>query len=605
MRLAGIKLSLATAFLLSFGISPFSFAQNQIQKKEITRDALGAETLKIDTSLVLVDAAVVSKRTNGMVGDLKREDFQLYEDGRPQEITHFSKEELPLSVVLLLDVSSSVFPVIEKIRDSAQDALAKLKPTDRVAVMLFASRAKLTASLTTNRRTVTNALEDFWENVREVGSEGTVIGEGVYTAARYLRQKTEPAERRAIILITDDEDYGFGRPPQGLVLRELHAGNITLSAIVVNPRRKSRAGIAMSVSTAAMLAAINPISGAIMLGSALIFGNSKKPPSTSSFYSENTGGVTVNTKKEDVERMFVEMMAMLRTRYTFGYAMPEQSGQEDERRFREIKLNVTESARKQKGDMVVLARRGYFRNRKQQPESAALALVRRPPEMFERVASSNYPGVAAWLAQSRTELSASNELAEIEPSAPTEKTVAVGASFGLPELHIIKKATLAPKYGCNSSGDLAAGFQGSALFLSEYSRNRNIPDLLFAGSCDSPDIFRASTVEGDMALIADLGDVPIEEVSASQAFNSEKVYSPSGFYKFSIGVKADFNHTYAVLVSKNDIRGLFVFRVVGYIPNERADIVYAVKEYQILSVKGRADGFNWERKNSRSPEIKQ
>ncbi len=591
MRLAGIKILLPAVFLLSFGVSASCFAQNQIRKKEVASDALSAETLKIDTSLVLVDAAVISKRTSAMVGDLKREDFQIFEDGKVQEITHFSKEELPLSVVLLLDVSSSVFPVIEKIRDSAQEALAKLKSTDRVAVMLFASRAKLTASLTTNRRTVTNALEDFWENVREVGSEGTVIGEGVYAAAQYLRRETAPTERRAIILITDDEDYGYGSPPQGLVLRELHAGNITLSAILVNPRKKSRAGIAMSVSTAAMLAAINPISGAIMLGSTLLLGKNKKPASTSVFFSENTGGVTVNTKKEDVERMFVEMMTMLRTRYTFGYPVPEQPGQEDDRRFREIRLNILDDVQKQRGEMVVLARRGYFNNRKHQSETHSTKLAGQPNEVQESEPAGFHPAASARLSDNLFEWPTEKENSDVG----VEKAQQVSTDFGLPELHIIRKVTLGPGYDCRSAGELKQGYQSTALFLSDFSRKKNNPDLLFSGACLSEDYFQASTANDNMSLIADLGDVSIDEVTAQKAFNFQQVHSFNAYSRFARAIKVEFNHTYVVLLNESSRRALFVLRVVGYLPNERVDLLYAVKHYQILNVRSGAEGFDWRR----------
>jgi len=602
MRSSAANNVLVFLLLITFFATVTSFAQTQSQNKEPVSNASSVETLKIDTSVVLVDAAVVSKKTKAIVGDLKREDFQLYEDGKPQEITHFSREELPLSVVLLLDVSSSVFPVIEKIRDSAQDALSKLKPTDHVAVMLFASRARLTATLTTDRRAVKNALEDFWEHVREVGAEGTVIGEGIYSAARYLRQKTDPTERRAIILITDDEDYGFGRPPQGLVLRELHAGNITLSAIVVNPRKKNRAAMAMSVSTAAMLAAINPISGAIMLGSALLF-RDKKPASTSAFFSENTGGVTVNTKKEDVERMFVEMMTMLRTRYTFGYAMPEQADGEDERRFREIKLNVADKVQKQNGEMVVLARRGYFNNRK--TVSAPTTLFRLTAASPAPESNSFQPGIAAWISKSRYELSSAIEPAEIKPVALSEKSGAINANPGMPELHVINKATLGPSYGCRPPEEFRKGYQETALYLNRQNWQAGSPVLLFNGACNSPNYFEVVSAGNEMSLVADLGDVPIEEVSAHRAFNFNNVNSPAEFTGFARMVKVEFGHTYVALVNQQYIRGMIVFKVTGYIPNERVDLLYAVKKYQVLDVKSQSEGFDWEKGSGSSSNIKQ
>src|SRR5215468_9250281 len=62
---------------------------------------------KADAPLALVDATALVKKTGAVVGDLKREDFTLQENGAPREIAYFSQEELPLSVVLLLDISSA------------------------------------------------------------------------------------------------------------------------------------------------------------------------------------------------------------------------------------------------------------------------------------------------------------------------------------------------------------------------------------------------------------------------------------------------------------------------------------------------------------------
>ena len=65
------------------------------------------DVVKIDTDLVKIDALVMQKNTARIVGGLNREDFLLYEDGTKQEITHFSTDQLPLSVMLLIDRGSS------------------------------------------------------------------------------------------------------------------------------------------------------------------------------------------------------------------------------------------------------------------------------------------------------------------------------------------------------------------------------------------------------------------------------------------------------------------------------------------------------------------
>ncbi len=170
----------------------------------------------------------------------------------------------------------------------------------------------------------------------------------------------------------------------------------------------------------------------------------------------------------------------------------------------------------------------------------------------------------------------------------------------LPELHTIKTVTLSPSYSCRSSDDFQKGYANTALFVSAYSKQRNSPDLLFNGACRSEDYFEASTAGDGFSLIADLGaEVSLEEVSASRAFNLKRVHSYAEYSKFADAVKVEANHTYAVLLNESDKRGLFIFKVVEYVPNEKVVLRYAVKSYQIMPSGGvRAEGFNWEKTNN-------
>src|ERR1700674_5409723 len=157
--------------------------------------------------------------------------------------------------------------------------------------------------------------------------------------------------------------------------------------------------------------------------------------------------------------------------------------------------------------------------------------------------------------------------------------------FGLPELHKIKTATLSPAYGCRSREDFQRGYENTALFLSKYSRDRNSLELLFNGACGSEDYFQSATGGDDMGLIADLGEMSMEKVTAHLAFNTKNIHSFDLYSKFARMVKVQSNHTYAVLVNGSDIRSLFVFTVTGYVPNKRLDLKYAVQEYQIMQVR--------------------
>jgi hypothetical protein len=172
--------------------------------------------------------------------------------------------------------------------------------------------------------------------------------------------------------------------------------------------------------------------------------------------------------------------------------------------------------------------------------------------------------------------------------------------FGVPELHAIKTITLAPSYSCRPSEEFQKGYANTALFLSAYSKQRNSPDLLFNGACKSDDYFQASTAGDGFSLIADLGgEVFLEEVSASRAFNLKRIHSYADYSKFAQTVKVAANHTYAVLLNESDKRGLFVFKVVEYVPNEKVVLKYAVKSYQITpNAVVRAEGFDWEKRSN-------
>jgi hypothetical protein len=165
--------------------------------------------------------------------------------------------------------------------------------------------------------------------------------------------------------------------------------------------------------------------------------------------------------------------------------------------------------------------------------------------------------------------------------------------LGLPELQTIKTATLSPAYGFRSQNELQAGYQNTALFLSKYSAMRNSPDLLFNGACGGKDYFEGSTAGDDMSLIADLGKVPIEEVSASKAFNFKGVHSFDLYSRFTRVAPVKAHHTYVVLISKRELRGLFAFSVRSYVPNSKVDLQLAVKEYQVLKLREQSAGFDW------------
>ena len=171
-------------------------------------------------------------------------------------------------------------------------------------------------------------------------------------------------------------------------------------------------------------------------------------------------------------------------------------------------------------------------------------------------------------------------------------------TYGPPKLHVINHALLGPAYSCRPKAEFATGYQNTALFVSDFSRERNSPDLLFNGACGSVNYFESSTCGDDMALIADLGpNVPVGSVSASQAFNLRRIAGNENESRFTRSASVALNHTYVVLINKTDVRGLIVFAVTSFEADRGVELDYVVKAYSIQRPLTQSDGFDWERKS--------
>ena len=157
----------------------------------------------IITDLVVVDAQVMNKKTRHIISNLKREDFELYEDGVKQQITHFSQQELPLSILLLFDVSSRVKPIIEQLRVGALQALQHLKPEDEIALMAFASETRLIQGFTKNRQVIAEQISRVDETAKG-GTGYSRLHEAMSQAAMLINQAANPNGRRVIITVTDN-----------------------------------------------------------------------------------------------------------------------------------------------------------------------------------------------------------------------------------------------------------------------------------------------------------------------------------------------------------------------------------------------------------------
>ncbi|CAF4350160.1 unnamed protein product, partial [Rotaria magnacalcarata] len=88
-------------------------------------------------------------------------------------------------------------------------------------------------------------------------------------------------------------------------------------------------------------------------------------------------------------------------------------------------------------------------------------------------------------------------------------------------------------------------YEGCALFITDYGVSRNMPDLLYNGACGSDNVFEVMLAGDDFGMLSDLGDVPLENVTASKAFNYENMAGQDNRFFNTINVVK--GHTYAAL----------------------------------------------------------
>src|SRR4029077_4264621 len=172
------------AFVLFLILFPI-FAQEQNQNEGVIR---------VGVNLVLVDATLKTK-AGQIMADLKKEDFEVREDGVAQKLEVFNRDQLPINVALVLDLSDSIGPFLGPLRDAATTALAALKPDDQVALITFSTEAELRIPFTKDKTEIANQINNFH------AGGATNINDGIFLASQYLL-KLPPKGRRVIILIS-------------------------------------------------------------------------------------------------------------------------------------------------------------------------------------------------------------------------------------------------------------------------------------------------------------------------------------------------------------------------------------------------------------------
>lgn len=157
---------------------------------------------KSDVSMTRIDAQVLD-RDGRAVSGLQINDFKLTLDGHVLPVKSLASEKMPIDILLLLDVSGSMQPHVQRIASAAQDALNVLTDKDQVAVMVFDTSARIRLPFESDHSDITRELNHVLRSERF--NRGTMITSALISAASYVQHHARPDARRAIVILTDDQ----------------------------------------------------------------------------------------------------------------------------------------------------------------------------------------------------------------------------------------------------------------------------------------------------------------------------------------------------------------------------------------------------------------
>lgn len=305
---------------------------------------------RVNVRLVQVDAQVLNKRTRHAARELKKEDFELYEDNVRQQVSSFSQDTLPLSVVLLFDLTDSVRPVLKSLADGALEALQHLKPEDEVTVMAYAASAQVLQEATTDRALAITAIE---KASRMESVEAAFFNEGIFQAAEQLDKGKNAASRRVIVWLTDNVPNIPSEDAIPLRYRKSLNGAM--------PHTQAEAIQHLLRTNTVVCSLVKQSDLSVNGESALMSKPAERmlhPPGEVYKYASVTGGQVIEFKKKELKEKLALLIDDLRLRYSLGY---HPSGQKPKGKYCAIKVRLTPEARKTLGNVAVEARQGYYR----------------------------------------------------------------------------------------------------------------------------------------------------------------------------------------------------------------------------------------------------
>jgi VWFA-related protein len=320
-----------TAVILVSTLAVSALAALLLAQDDASKDTA---TLKVEVSLVNILFNVRDKK-GGLIGNLNKDDFKVFEDGKEQEVKFFNREtDLPLTIGLLIDVSASQMNLIEIEKNAAYQFFGTvLRKQDLAFLISFGEESELLQDYTNSSKLLRAGLEGLHVSSGVGGfgpgpvptisqPRGTVLYDAVYVAS--ADELKGQVGRKVLVLITDGEDEGS--------------------------KYKINQAIEAAQKADAIIYGFYYVDRAFYMGHGMVFAGGSD--AALRVMSEDTGGHVFHVdRKLTLQDAFAQLQEEMRSQYAIGYTPtnPAKDGT-----FRKVEVKTSNK------DWKVQARKGYY-----------------------------------------------------------------------------------------------------------------------------------------------------------------------------------------------------------------------------------------------------
>lgn len=257
----------------------------------------------------------VTDKKGRFVTNLTKNDFQVFEDKKPQKILEFTSEsDLPLRLAILIDTSNSIRERLHFQQEAAINFVnGVMRDQDKAVVVSFDTSVEPATPLTRK----TNLLEDAIRNLRAGG--GTALYDGIYFACKNELMLDQPLYkfRRAMVILSDGEDNA-SKHSRDQALEMAQRADVVIYTISTNTSHLETHG-----------------------------------DKVLRFFAENTGGsVFFPFQAKDLDQSFTNIANELRHQYNIFY---QPQPLHNDGKFHRVKIRV-----KGHKHLIVSCRKGYY-----------------------------------------------------------------------------------------------------------------------------------------------------------------------------------------------------------------------------------------------------